>query len=491
MNHVRVCFSNTALLHSTGPNFFNQSLKFDMKKFFFPCLAGSAIVLAACQTYQPQPLTGSAIDQVLTPPPANVLRIQAEQFQHPILKPVELDLEQGLTPDAAAILAVLLEPNLRAARDQRGLADAQLLQAGLLPNPQVSASLDVPSFGSTQGEITAYGVGLSLDVQQLITHAAHQQAARATRAAVDLDLAWQEWQAAQAARTAVYQLTALAAQTRLAGTLDQRLRENLDLVRGAVNNNQMTLLDQAAAETASNQAHTNLIGLQRLTEQGRLALNRLLGLAPDQVIKLAADIPLPSHLDLPPAGQLLDGLEQRRLDLLALQQGYASQEASLRASILAQFPRINFGINRARDTSNVGTIGPGLNIELPVFDRNQGVIAQERATRRKLFDEYASRIFEAHAEIARLLADAHWLNTQIATTRAAQPGLERLLTSYRAAVNAGQADILGYYTAWNDLTGTQIEVLALQQQLVETRIALELASGRYRIDTDTTSGKEK
>lgn len=462
-----------------------------MKKLFSSCVVSSVMLLAACQTYQPQPLTGSAIDQALTPPSANVLRMQAGQLNHPILKPVELDLDQGLTPDAAAVMAVLLEPKLRAARNQRGLADAQLLQAGLLPNPQLSASLDTPAFGSTQGMITAYGVGLSLDVQQLITRAAHRQAAQATRSAIDLDLAWQEWQAAQAARTAVYQLTVLHAQTRLAAKLYQQLQENLDLVGSAVNNNQMTLLDQAAAETVSNQAHNNLIGLQKLTEQGRLTLNRMLGLAPDQVIKLAPDILLPTHLEPPPASQLLSGLEQQRLDLLALKQGYVSQEASLRAAILAQFPRINFGINRARDTSNVGTVGPGLTIELPVFDRNQGVIALERATRQKLFDEYTSRIFEARAEIARLLVDVHWLNTQIASTRTAESGLERLLTSYRTAMNDGQADLFNYYNAWNDLTGKQIEVLALQQQLVETGIALELASGRYRLETGSTSTKEK
>jgi outer membrane protein TolC len=461
-----------------------------MKKWFISGLAGLYFSLTGCQTYHPQPLTDTAIEQTLTPPAPDVLSVQAQQLKHPILKPVVLDFNRGITPDAAAVLAVLLNPGLRAARDQRGLADAQLLQAGLLPNPQLSANLDNPSFGSTDGTINAYGVGLGMDLQQLITHAAHRQAAAQQRAAVDLDVAWQEWQTALAARTAVYQLTVFKAQRKLAMTLDKRLQENLDLVRSAVNNGQMTALDQAAAEAASNQAHSNLIGLEKLAEQAHLALNRLLGLAPDANPTLAPDIPLPAHLDLPPASQLLDGLEQHRLDLLALRRGYASQEASLRAAILAQFPRINFGINRARDTSNVGTMGIGLTIELPVFDRNQGVIALERASRRKLFDEYANRLYEARSDIAKLLVDARWLNTQVSVARAAEPGLDSLVRSYRAAVNAGQADVLSYYTAWNNLTGKQIEVLTLQQQLVETRIALELASGRYRLDDLSPGHKE-
>jgi outer membrane protein, heavy metal efflux system len=459
-----------------------------MSRLLFTGFVGMTLVLGGCQFYQPHPLTTATVEQALTPPPPSALRVQAQQLNHPILKPVELDFDRGLSPDAAAILAVLLNPGLRAARDQRGLADAQLLQAGLLPNPQVSLSIDKPAFGSTAGTVTAYGVGLSVDLQQLITHAARQQAARRQRSAVDLDLAWQEWQAAQAARTAVYQLTALEAQTELSASLDQRLNENLDLVRRAIDAGQMTELDLAAAETARNQAHANLLALQQHTAQQRLALNRLLGVSPDTTITLQADIALPDHLDVPPAKRLLDGLEQRRLDLVALQRGYASQESAVRAAILAQFPRISFGVQRARDTGNVGTMGLGVTLDLPVFDHNQGAIAQERATRQQLFDEYVNRVFEARAQIAKLLTDARWLNAQIAAARASEPGLDRLVQTYRLAVNAGQADVLSYYTAWNTLTEKQIDVLTLQWQLADTRTALELASGLYRLDAASTQG---
>jgi outer membrane protein TolC len=453
-----------------------------LNQLLYICVVGSTIALAACQTYRPQPLTESAIEQALTPPTVATLRVQAEQLNHPILKAVELDFDRGLSPDSAAVLALLLNPGLRAIRDQRGLSDAQLLQAGLLPNPQLSTSLDRPAFGNTAGATSAYTLGLGLDLQQLITHAARVRAAGEHRAAVDLDVAWQEWQAAQAAKTAVYQLTALEAQANLSASLDQRLKENLDLARRALDAGLMTELDLAAAETASNQAHANLLDLQKQTERQRLALNRLLGVPSDTRIKLQPDIALPTKIDLPSPERLLGALERRRLDLVALKRGYASQEAAVRAAVLGQFPKINFGVHRARDTAEVGVIGLGLTLELPLFDRNQGAIAQERATRQRLFDEYINRIFEARADIAKLLADARWLNAQIATAQSAEPGLDRLVQTYRVAVNAGQADVLSYYTAWNNLTQKQIEVLTLQRELADTRIALELASGFYRID---------
>ena len=59
----------------------------------------------------------------------------------------------------------------------------------------------------------------------------------------------------------------------------------------------------------------------------------------------------------------------------------------MRAAVLAQFPRVNIGFSQLRDTTNVVTSGFGVTIDLPVFDRNQGHIAIERATRKQLFDE--------------------------------------------------------------------------------------------------------
>lgn len=338
-----------------------------IKRSLYNGVMGLTLALSACQTYRPQPLTDTSIEQALAPPPTSALRVQAGQLNHPILKPVELDFDGGLSPDAAAVLAVLLNPNLRSVRDQRGLADAQLLQAGLLPNPQIMASLDRPAFGNTAGTVTAYGVGFGWDLQQLITHAARKRAAGEHRTAVDLDVSWQEWQTAQAARTAVFQLTALELQTGLSVSLDQRLKENLDLVRRAVDAGLMTELDLAAAETAGNQAHASLLALQRQTEQQRLALNRLLGVPSETRILLRSDIVLPVRLDLPSAERLLDGVEQRRLDLVALRHGYASQEAAVRSAILGQFPKINFGLHRARDTTKVGVIGFGLTLDLPVL----------------------------------------------------------------------------------------------------------------------------
>ena len=86
----------------------------------------------------------------------------------------------------------------------------------------------------------------------------------------------------------------------------------------------------------------------------------------------------------------------------------------LRAAILAQFPKLNLGFNAARDTSAIRTIGLGVTIDIPIFDRNQGAIATETATRQKLFDEFAARVFTARSDIATAAEDIEATNKQLA-----------------------------------------------------------------------------
>jgi hypothetical protein len=65
-----------------------------------------------------------AVARALQPPQAAALQVQAEALKDPMLPPVTVDLTDGLSPDEAAVIAVLANPSLRAVRDARGLADA-------------------------------------------------------------------------------------------------------------------------------------------------------------------------------------------------------------------------------------------------------------------------------------------------------------------------------------------------------------------------------
>ncbi|MDE3119840.1 MAG: TolC family protein, partial [Nitrospirota bacterium] len=174
------------------------------------------------------------------------------------------------------------------------------------------------------------------------------------------------------------------------------------------------------------------------------------------------------------------------LDLVGLRHGYGSQEATVRAAILSQFNNIQLGFLDVRDVGNYYRPGFQVWTDIPIFDRNQGNIVSERATRQKLFDEYVSRVFQARNDIATLLVGIRWLNDQVRNAQEAKPILTRLVDKLRSALSGGQATVVLYYTALIDLTAKRIQILALQQQLVDAMIALELATGLYELDGPVT-----
>jgi outer membrane protein TolC len=447
------------------------------------------VAASGCATYHPMPITSEAVDAKLQPPDMAELRILASKINHPILPPVKMKPNEGLTPNGAAVLAVLLNPSLRAIRGQRAVSSAQLLDAGLLPNPEVTYSLDVPTGGNTAGRVNAYGLGLDWNVTSLISRTAKVGEAKARREAVDLDIAWQEWQVAQGAKAAVYQLSSLQSQIALLKQVRQRIAENLTYIQRAVADGSITVDTLNTAQAANSRANENLLELEKQADHQRLKLLRLIGLPVGTQIHMSKRVRLPSRVVLPKATTLIDGLEQRRLDLLALRRGYDSQEAAVRTAVLEQFPRITVVPTINRDTDNVRTTGFGIKIELPIFNRNQGKIAIERATRQKLFDEYVNRVFETRSDIEQVESGIHFLNEQIAAAQASEANLRRVEENYRRALAEGRTDALIYYSAWNDFIGVQTKVFDLEGQLAQAVVALELTTGFYEIPKPDQTSK--
>ena len=435
-------------------------------------------VLPACTGYHALPLSREAAGET---PDMTRIRIAAQEIHHPILKPLDFDDRNGLSPDEAAVLAVLANPGLRAVRDQRAIAAGQVLQAGILPNPRLTYALSIPTGAFPVGSVAQFGETVLWDLQTLINRGARVDAAEARAKAVDLDVAWQEWQIAQATKLVAYRLLTLRYQAQLATELSDFLTDNVTQMRQALQRGILTGLELSAAESAQNNALTNRLELEKQVRQQQLAFNRLLGLPPESAIPLEHSIELPARLVPPTLEWFLDGLEDRRLDLVALRQGYASQEAIVRAAILSQFSTVTIGVDVVRDLGNFYRPGPQISADLPIFNRNQGNIAIEQATRQKLLDEYTNRVFQTRNDIARLLVTIHWLNDQVATAQAGKPILQKLVVTLREALRQGQATVVLYYNALINLTAKQIQILTYQQQLIDTLITLELETGYYRI----------
>ena len=434
--------------------------------------------LSGCTVYQAQPLSPAAVDAALAAPKFAAVRIAAEKFSHPLLQPMLIDGRDGFTPDEIALMTVIVSPRLRALRDHRGVAQAQVVQAGLLPNPQLGYTLDKPSGNGDPALSNGGSSGLSWEVTSLLGYRDRVAGAKSTARAIDLDIAWQEWQAAQAARLAAFRILSLEARRPLVLATETELAEALALTRKAHALGHRTIADLAATTEAWSAAQDARFALEQELTAQRLALNLALGQPADGALKLKAQNLPELPADASAAASLLAGLEKRRLDLVALTLGYESAEATLRAAVKAQFPKIGLSLGRARDTSDVRTRSLGVTVDLPIFDRNQGQIAAGAATRQQLFDEYVARVAEARAEVVQILSNLSVLRTQLRTLDAELPELEQLAAALDQAMQTRNADAQAWRDAHGALLARRTEQARLRQDMLELGVALEIATGR-------------
>jgi len=422
--------------------------------------------LAGCTTYQSLPLQSKP--QFTTE--VSHLIVRSERMPLPELASHRFDPRDGLDMTEVAMLAVANNPQLKVARDEAGVAHAQAFSAGLLPDPQLSLTRDFPTNG-TSGNTSAFNLGLSYDVNALLTHAAVAGAAQAAARQTDLNLLWQEWQVVGQARLLFTRslgqqqlLTVLQKERALLFSRYQRTQTAL--VQGNIT------LDATNADLAMLQTlDTSINDLSRQINNNLHDLNGLLGLAPNVHLRLVGDAQLPS-LDEAKINSDIEKIGERRPDLLALQAGYESQEQRFRQSVLAQFPALNIGLTRARDTSGLYTQGFGITLSLPIFNRNRGNVAIEQATRQRLHDEYQMRINSAAADIARILEDQKLLEKQLQNVEDGVNVLSHAADNAQVAFDAGNIDMLAYTNLRTVWLAKQAEAITLQQTLLEQRVAL-------------------
>ena len=440
-------------------------------RFSILAIALPALALAGCATYLPRPLP-EHVDQARS---ASAISVDAASLPFRDLSTHIFDPANGLDIDEVAMLAVANNPQLREMRDALGIARAQAFAAGLLPDPQLGLAFDHPSNGSA-GNTNAFSVNPSYDAAALFLRSSRVDAANANLRRVNLELLWQEWQVVGRARLL---FTRLIAQRAL---LDQARAERKLLAgryrrsHAALAEGDVSLAVASADLAALQQVERRSNELERSRLQDRAKLDRLLGLAADAPLDLVGE-PMAAPID---AQRLRADLEQRlkqRPDLRALRAGYRSQEERFRGAILAQFPALNIGLTRARDTSGLYTVGFGLSLSLPIFNANRGNIAIARATRRKLYDEYQDRLNSAYGEVAVALENLPLLQAQLQRSRRGEIELDAVARRARAAARAGNlsaSDAVRLQTAAVD---KRSEVIELKEALMEQKIALEALLG--------------
>lgn len=430
-------------------------------------LVGAALMLSACTRYEARALpqtTGLAADVAS-------LTVQKSQWSSARLQASAFDPSDGLDFTELAMLTVINNAQLKAKRAQLQVAQAQVFSAGLLPDPQVNASLDKP-IGGGAGLVNAMGVGLSYDLMALITRSAHIETGQHEQAKIHLELLWQEWQAMQQVRLLAVRYHIEERQLDLLRDIQQRYRQRYTQSTRALEKADLTLAVNGTDLTALVDSISQVGRLEQNHNQTRHELNLMLGLAPQAQITVSA-LPAPTALDEDYLRGQLGSITDRRADLMALQAAYHAQESRVRAAVLAQFPAINLGFTRARDTGGIATAGFGVSVNLPIFSANRGAIAIERASRAQLQAEYQARLAQTATDVDRLLALHRIIEQQQRALHDYVPRLGVLVKRAAQAYRNGDMDALNYLNMESTWVGKRLEQLGLIQSRWENQIALE------------------
>jgi len=413
-------------------------------------LLAFALGLGGCAHYSPMPL------------PAQAASARTDIGSAP-LSTVEIERQ-----------VLMHDPELQTARARHQIAQAQLLQAGILPNPSFDANVGYLLSGP--GDATAWTLGLNEDMQALLTLRTRRSEAKAAANQVDAELLWQEWQTLGKARLLAVDIVedeALAiVQHRLLESLDTRR----DALQQALERHAIDQLSAAPDIAAAADAHAAWDELQRRLLDERQALNAMLDLAPNVHVTLSA-LPESPPLDSRAVTAAADRLAQHRPDLLALAAGYAAQDARLRSALLAQFPPLSFGFAAAQDNSRVRSGGPAVTFALPIFDRNQGAIAVERATRQQLYDEYVARLRQSRDEVLGLLAEHEQLGAQRQALASLALADRQRQQEADIAWRRGSIDLRTYVDLIMATATREMNRIALEKAAREQRVAIDILLG--------------
>ena len=307
-----------------------------------------------------------------------------------------------LNADSAVEVALLRNQGLVATYEELGIAQADLVQAGLLRNPSFGARVRFPTSGP--GTLIETEFSLVQDFFDLFTlplrkrvAAAQLNAAKARVGNAILETTAQVRQAVvslQAAQATVeVRKLVLEAQS---ATAELRTRQ-----RAAGNVGDLDVFQEQAF---FEQSKLDLARLEQQAVEQREQVNRLLGLwGPDSATwKIESKLP-----DVPEQDPSLEHVESlaigRRLDLLAVRaEAQALEQAASLAGLTRALPALQAGISIARDAEGTSVTGPELSLELPIFDQGQARAARVLAQIRQARARQAALAVNIRAEVRAL-----------------------------------------------------------------------------------------
>ena len=356
-------------------------------------------------------------------------------------------LAQPLTGEAAVRLAMLNNREIQAQFERLGIAQADLVEAGLLDNPVFSLSLFYGSGTIAEAGVVQDLVGLlslsarkrlgqaqadrlAADVAQRLVDIAAEVKARHATVVGDtqaLELARQVQDATQAGAE-------LAQRQYAAGNLSKRERDI-----------QHALYAEAALESSQAQAQLNADREQLTRAMGLWGADAQWTTAP-RLPEVPTQLPDLAHVESQAIAQRLD-----------LQAARMETRASGMALDLTQRWRylsaLGVGVAFKRESNGDKFVGPHVELGLPLFNQGQTRVARARSEARR-----------AEAQLAALAVE---IRSQARAARDRLVAAQKAALHYRDVLLPLQADIVDETVKFHNgmLVGVYDLLLARQQQI--------------------------
>jgi len=308
-------------------------------------------------------------------------------------------LERPLTADDAVQVALLGNPGLRAKLEELSIAQADLVQAGLLKNP-------VFSVGRTAWESEHIDPNLFATVEQdfldLVTMPLRKRVAATELEATKLEVGDHVLELAASVREAFYMAQAAEQVGTMRALVAEASQTSADVARKQHEAGNMSDL---ALNTELGLTAQTALDRKRATGEATVArekLNKLMGAWGRRTAwRMPTRLPeLPKDSD-----GSLEQLETiaitQRLDVAAARRNVQAIDYALSLAKLTRWTgTVNVAVEAGRlRGSKRFSFGPSVGIEIPLFDQRQAQIAKLEAHRRQADNELQALAIDVRADV--------------------------------------------------------------------------------------------
>jgi len=320
--------------------------------------------------------------------------IRSEQDIDGVMQRVRALLATPLSVDDAVQIALLNNRELQASYSELGIAEADLVQAGRLPNPGFS-------FGRTHsGDDIKIERSLTFSVMRLLTMPASSRIEARRFEQTKLRLVDAMLRTAVQTRKAYYQSIAATQSLRYLEQVRQAAEVAHELAARMAKQGNFSQLDAAREQAFYLDTTAQLTRARSQALQEQEALMRLLGLrTQDGALQLPPRLPALPQQAVTLADSEQVALEQR-LDVQSAKLEVAALQDSLGLSKATRFVNVlDLGYVRNSESAKAAEIGYQASIEIPLFDWGGVRVAKANAIYMQAVHRLAATAVQAQSEV--------------------------------------------------------------------------------------------